>query len=70
RSGTRSTLATLWSVRDESTAEFMAMFYRELTQEGQTKAEAVRQTQLAFLKNSQYNHPFFWAPFILLGNLI
>jgi CHAT domain-containing protein len=68
RSGARSTLATLWSVWDESTAEFMAEFYRELSQTQVSKAEALRQAQLILLKNSKYEHPYFWAPFVLVGN--
>jgi CHAT domain-containing protein len=68
RSGARSTLATLWSVNDRSTAFFMVEFYRELGQPGVTKAQAVRSAQLALLKQSQYEHPYYWSPFILLGN--
>ncbi len=68
RSGARSTLATLWSVNDRSTAFFMVEFYRELGQPGVTKAQAVRNAQLALLKQSQYEHPYYWSPFILLGN--
>jgi len=68
RSGARSTLATLWSVRDRSTAALMAEFYRKLTQTEVSKAEALRQAQLALLNNSQYQHPFYWAPFVLVGN--
>jgi len=68
RSGARSTLATLWSVNDRSTASLMVEFYRELGQPGVTKAQAVRSAQLALLKQPQYEHPYYWAPFILLGN--
>jgi CHAT domain-containing protein/tetratricopeptide (TPR) repeat protein len=68
RSGARSTLATLWSVWDESTAEFMAEFYQELSQTQVSKAEALRQAQLILLKNPKYEHPYFWAPFVLVGN--
>lgn len=68
RSGARSTLATLWSVSDESTAEFMAEFYRELFQTQVSKAEAVRQSQMMLLENSKYEHPYYWAPFVLVGN--
>ncbi len=68
RSGARSTLATLWSVKDESTAQLMAEFYRLLAQPGVSKAEALRQAQLAVLKQPQFQHPFYWAPFILVGN--
>lgn len=69
RSGARSTLATLWAVKDEATALFMVEFYRILSrQPGITKAEALRQTQITFLENRQYQHPFYWAPFVLVGN--
>lgn len=68
RSGARSTLATLWSVSDESTVELMSEFYRAIATSEVNKAEALRQAQIALLKNSQFQHPFFWAPFVLIGN--
>jgi CHAT domain-containing protein/predicted negative regulator of RcsB-dependent stress response len=68
RSGARSTLATLWAVRDESTAKFMAEFYKQLSQPGMEKAEAMRQAQLVLLKSSDFQHPYYWAPFVLVGN--
>ena len=68
RSGARSTLATLWTVNDESTAKFMEQFYKELFTPNITRAEAVRQAQLYLLKTPESKHPYFWAPFILVGN--
>ncbi len=68
RSGARSTLATLWSVNDQSTSLFMTQLYQKLSSGQFTKAEAVRQAQLALLKQEQFNHPYYWAPFVLLGN--
>ena len=67
QAGARSTAATLWAVNDEATALLMGQFYQELTNQG-TKAEALRQAQLALLKNPWYRHPFYWAPYILVGN--
>ncbi|NER21885.1 MAG: CHAT domain-containing protein [Symploca sp. SIO1C2] len=67
RSGARSTLATLWPVQDESTASLMVQFYQELLQENISKAEALRHAQVTLLKQPQYQHPFFWAPFVLVG---
>lgn len=72
--GARGVLATLWQVADESTATFMHNFYQRKGQKRETsKAEALRQTQLQFLTRKvadkgDYAHPFFWAPFILMGN--
>lgn len=68
RSGVRSTIATLWSVNDQSTTEMMIEFYHNLTQMGNNKAEALRQAQLSLLRQEKYKHPYHWAPFILLGN--
>ena len=68
RSGARSTLATLWSIQDDSTAELMTQFYRALKTPGITKAEALRQAQISLLQNPQYQHPFYWSAFVLVGN--
>jgi CHAT domain-containing protein len=67
RSGARSTLATLWSVQDQSTAELMTNFYKAL-KPGVSKAQALQQAQLTLLKSPRYRHPYFWAPFVLVGN--
>ena len=70
RSGARSTIATLWSVKDDSTARLMAELYIALTQPEVKfhKAEALRQAQLKLLQSEDFNHPFYWAPFVLVGN--
>lgn len=70
RSGARSTIASLWSVDDNSTAQLMTEFYRQLaTSSGMNKAQALRQAQLSLLQGTQqHQHPFYWAPFVLIGN--
>jgi CHAT domain-containing protein/uncharacterized protein HemY len=70
RSGARSTLATLWSVKDDSTVVLIDEFYRQLAQPNSsvTKAEALRQAQISLMHSEEFNHPFYWAPFILVGN--
>ena len=68
RSGARSTIATLWSVQDDSTSELMTQFYIQLQKPGITRAEALRQAQLSLLRSSNYQHPYHWAPFVLIGN--
>jgi CHAT domain-containing protein len=65
RAGARSTLASLWSVDDRFAPELMSQFYRELNA-GTTKAEALRHAQLTLLQ--QEKRPYFWAPYVLLGN--
>ena len=69
RAGARSTLASLWNVDDESTAVLMSQFYQELAKTPNiTKAEALRQAQLALLQNPSYKRPQFWAAYVLVGN--
>ena len=68
RSGARSTIATLWAVQDDSTAQLMSEFYRGLVQSNLSKAEALRQAQLSLLNNPKYHHPYYWSPFVLIGN--
>ncbi len=67
-SGVRSTIGTLWAVQDESTAFFMVEFYKQLNRPGVSKAQALRNTQLKFIKGKDFHHPFYWAPFVLIGN--
>ncbi|WP_049561314.1 CHAT domain-containing protein [Limnoraphis robusta] len=68
RAGARSTIASLWSLNDQSATEFMGHFYEQLIQ-GKSRAEALRQAQLAFLKEkNRYDAPLFWAPYILVGD--
>ncbi|PPT10074.1 TPR repeat [Geitlerinema sp. FC II] len=68
RAGARSTLATLWQVDDAATSLFMSAFYEELAKPGITKAEALRQAQLSLLEQGEYFPPYFWAPYVLVGN--
>ncbi len=68
RSGARSTLASLWSVNDQSTALLMSHFYQALKNPQLTKAEALRYAQLKVLKQQKFAHPFFWSGFVLVGN--
>ncbi|MBO3458546.1 MAG: CHAT domain-containing protein [Aetokthonos hydrillicola CCALA 1050] len=73
RSGARSTVATLWRVDDEASAQLMIQFYDELVKAkktGTSKAEALRRAQLAILQKSQYKSPYYWAAYVLLGNWI
>ena len=69
RSGARSTLATLWSVEDQSTVALMDRFYQQLASKNTTsKAKALREAQIALMHSKNYNHPYYWSPFILVGN--
>jgi CHAT domain-containing protein len=72
--GSKAVLATLWHVEDKSTSMLMREFYR-LREAGNSKSQSLQVAQLALLKEKliseeghDLTHPFFWAPFILIGN--
>ena len=62
--GARSLLLSLWNVNDHSTSQFMTAFYKELSR-GASKAQAFAMATRE-VRNA-HPHPYFWAPFILVG---
>jgi CHAT domain-containing protein/tetratricopeptide (TPR) repeat protein len=74
--GAASVLLSLWMVEDRSTAQLMETFYRMLA-EGHPKGVALQHAQLQFIApqdsqgeatGGEYAHPYFWAPFFLVGH--
>ncbi len=74
QAGAKSAMASLWSVGDESTANLVAEFYSKLRESKMSKAQALQLAQLKLINaketeiDIQYNHPYYWAPFIIIGN--
>jgi CHAT domain-containing protein/Tfp pilus assembly protein PilF len=64
--GAESVVASLWSINDKATSVFMKYFYKGLGQ-GLTKGEALQKAKVEMIE-SEYGHPFFWAPFVLNGD--
>ena len=62
--GARSAMVTLWDVHDQSTAQFMSIFYRQLAHQG-NRARAARLAMLELRETCP--HPYYWAPFVLVG---
>lgn len=62
--GARSVIASLWAVQDETTAHLMGHFYRHV-QDGLPSSAALRRAQMAL--RERYPHPYYWAPFFLVG---
>jgi CHAT domain-containing protein len=62
--GAQSALLSLWDVQDQSTADFMRVFYERLGN-AEHKAQAVRDAAQQLRKSLP--HPYYWAPFVLIG---
>ncbi len=68
--GAKATIASLWQVDDGGTQALMLAFYTAL-QQGQSKNQSLQAAQRTLLNNPklrQFSHPYYWAPFILIGN--
>ncbi|WP_019506851.1 CHAT domain-containing protein [Pleurocapsa sp. PCC 7319] len=79
RSGTSSTIASLWPVGDKFTADLMTQFYQELRKPNSQKVNALKNSQLSLINFLRENprfeslkdlppHPFYWSPYVLVGN--
>lgn len=68
RAGARSTLATLWQINDQTTSIFMNEFYSALLDPTLSKAGALSRAQRKLLHNPNYQSPYYWAPYVLVGN--
>jgi CHAT domain-containing protein len=66
--GARNVTVSLWNVNDSATSTLMKSYYQNLNR-GLTKNAALRQAKLTLLRgsNASWRHPYFWAPFILVG---
>ncbi len=65
--GASSVTVSLWHVADNSTAELMEEFYKNLVK-GKTKSESLAAARSAVFSKEYVNHnPYFWAPFVLTG---
>ncbi|WP_392531735.1 CHAT domain-containing protein [Nostoc sp. C117] len=82
QTGAKAAIASLWSVDDGGTQALMSVFYNILSSQKLTKTEALQQAQISLIKGnwktknenapagsiSNFSHPYYWAPFILIGN--
>jgi CHAT domain-containing protein len=65
--GVPRVISSLWKVDDESTAELMKTFYREMFSCGKTPAAALRTAQVEMSKTERWSAPYYWAGFVLQG---
>ena len=65
--GASTVLVSLWDVYDKTTADFMKAFYWNMERKKMTKTEALKQVRINMIQNRKTSHPYYWAPFILIG---
>jgi CHAT domain-containing protein len=64
--GASSLLLSLWDVHDRSTSDLMQSFYKGYMESG----DMARSLQSAMKQLREQNpHPYFWAPFVLVGQV-
>lgn len=66
--GARNVTVSLWNVNDSATSSLMKSYYENLNR-GASQRVALRLAKLTMLrgKNALWRHPYFWAPFVLVG---
>jgi CHAT domain-containing protein/Tfp pilus assembly protein PilF len=65
--GGQNVLASLWAVNDQSSRDLMVRFYRHLL--NSSGAEALATAQRELRRDVRYNHPYYWAAFVMSGSL-
>jgi len=65
--GCRATVVSQWKVKSASTSQLMIGFYGNLNS-GMARVESLRRAQLELLKGTRFNHPFYWASFVIVGS--
>lgn len=65
--GSRSVVASLWAVEDQSTQMLMKEFYKGL-RGGKSRSQALQDAQEMVLANPTYRHPYYWSGFMLFGD--
>jgi len=69
--GSKNLLVSLWKVADSSTSLMMMNFYKQLLASenaGLTYAELLQKAKLALMSDKNYARPYYWSPFILIGD--
>jgi CHAT domain-containing protein len=64
--GCPATVVSQWKVESASSSALMVKLHQQL-HDGAKNAEALREASLEVRKNPRYRHPFYWAPFVLIG---
>jgi len=67
RAGFAGAIGSLWTVRDDSTAQLMTRFYQHWWTEGMLPVQALAMAQKELRETDKFRHPFYWAAFYMTG---
>jgi CHAT domain-containing protein len=69
--GSASVMATLWQVDDRASVSLMKQFYGHLGESGDDRnaATALALTQRALRRSPQLGHPYYWAAYVIVGQI-
>ena len=65
--GVPTQVVSQWSVDDAATAQLMGRFYTHL-KAGEGKSQSLREAALSLQQEKGHRHPYYWAPFLLMGD--
>jgi CHAT domain-containing protein/tetratricopeptide (TPR) repeat protein len=68
KTGSASVLSTLWSVADDSTSTLIIDFFKRYL-DGKDKPSALQEAEVMLMQTrTEWQHPYYWAPFVLSGD--
>lgn len=65
--GAKNLVVSLWKVNDASTAALMTGFYNNFLEKDMHYSGALAKAKLDLIRSDEYSHPYYWAPFVLIG---
>ena len=66
--GTAATMLSLWQVADKSTCLLMENFYWHYVKNNRSKTESLKLAMQSVRENPDLSHPYYWAPFVVMGD--
>jgi CHAT domain-containing protein/lipoprotein NlpI len=66
--GVPTVVASLWAVDSRATSDLMIGFHRQRKVQNLRAGDALRMAQIEMSRSALYQHPYYWAPFIVVGS--
>jgi CHAT domain-containing protein len=66
-SGVPTVAASLWPVNEQATSDLMIEFHRQRRLANKSAGGALQAAEIKLSESAAFKHPFYWAPFILVG---